>query len=152
MFINKYEVFRVHEGQEMAYCCFGTGPRINSRLPEALGGLNRGTWRISTLAELSATLPSLTPPKWCRAWCFISVLANLASLIDSEICQFQNFKALFMAEVLWSCHDIDLAQPTQYSVQPNRVSKNPPPKPWPLPDFEPLHISYIFLSTAILMH
>ena len=61
MFIDRYEAFGVHEEQEMAYCCFGTGPRINSRLPGALGGLDCGTWRISTLAELSATLPSLGP-------------------------------------------------------------------------------------------
>src|ERR1700733_3599216 len=102
MFINRYNAFRVHEEQEMVYCCFGTGLRINSRLPGALGELDCGTLRISTLAELSATLSeSRSPPKssWCRAWCFISVLANLAYLINSVL-RFQN---TFMAkEVPWS--------------------------------------------------
>ena len=37
-------------------------------------------------------------------------------------------------------NNIDLVQPTQYNVQPNRVAKNPPPEPWPLPDFVPLAI------------
>ena len=37
-------------------------------------------------------------------------------------------------------NDIDLVQPTQYNVQPNRIAKEPPPEPWPLPDFEPFHI------------
>ena len=37
-------------------------------------------------------------------------------------------------------NDIDLVQPTQYNVRPNRVAKKPPPEPWELPDFEPLHI------------
>ena len=37
-------------------------------------------------------------------------------------------------------NDIDLVQPTQYNVQPNRVAKKPPPEPWELPNFEPLHI------------
>jgi hypothetical protein len=41
---------------------------------------------------------------------------------------------------------------TQYNVQPNRVSKKPPPGSWLLPDFKPLDISCIFLGTAILMH
>src|ERR1700733_5097779 len=37
-------------------------------------------------------------------------------------------------------NDIDLVQPTQYKVPPNRVAKKPLPEPWELPDFEPLHI------------
>ena len=37
-------------------------------------------------------------------------------------------------------NDIDLVQPTQYKVPLNRVAKKPPPEPWELPDFEPLHI------------
>jgi len=37
-------------------------------------------------------------------------------------------------------NDIDLVQPTQYNVRPNRIAKEPPPEPWPLPDFEPFHI------------
>ena len=32
-------------------------------------------------------------------------------------------------------NDIDLVQPTLYNVQLNRVTKNPPPESWPLPDF-----------------
>ena len=32
-------------------------------------------------------------------------------------------------------NDIDIIQPTQYNVQPNRVAKNLPPEPWPLLDF-----------------
>ena len=36
--------------------------------------------------------------------------------------------------------DIDFVQPTQYKVPPNRVAKKPPPEPWELPDFKPLHI------------
>ena len=38
-------------------------------------------------------------------------------------------------------NDIDLIQPTQYKVPLNRVAKKPPPKPWELLDFEPLHIN-----------
>jgi Transposase IS4 len=38
-------------------------------------------------------------------------------------------------------NDIDFVQPTQYNVQPNQVAKKPPPEPWELPDFEPLHIN-----------
>ena len=49
-------------------------------------------------------------------------------------------------------NDTDPVPPTQYNVQPNRVSKKPPPEPWSLPDFEPLHISCIFLRTATVMH
>jgi hypothetical protein len=37
-------------------------------------------------------------------------------------------------------NDLDLVQPTQYIVPPNWTAKKPPPKPWPLPKFEPLHI------------
>ena len=36
--------------------------------------------------------------------------------------------------------DADLVQKTQYNVPPNKTAKTPPPKPWPLPHFEPLHI------------
>ena len=36
--------------------------------------------------------------------------------------------------------DADLVQKTQYKVPPNKTAKKPPPKPWPLPEFEPLHI------------
>jgi hypothetical protein len=36
--------------------------------------------------------------------------------------------------------DADLVQKTQYKVPPNKTAKKPPPKPWPLPKFEPLHI------------
>ena len=38
-------------------------------------------------------------------------------------------------------NDIDLVQPTQYKVPPNRVAKKPPPEPWELPDFKPLYIN-----------
>ena len=31
--------------------------------------------------------------------------------------------------------------PTQYSIPPTRKAKGPPPQPWPLPSFEPLHIT-----------
>ena len=37
-------------------------------------------------------------------------------------------------------NDIDLVEPTQYNIPPNRTAKKPPPKPWPLPDFQPLQI------------
>ena len=36
--------------------------------------------------------------------------------------------------------DIDLVQPTQYKVLPTWVAKKPPPEPWELPNFKPLHI------------
>ena len=36
--------------------------------------------------------------------------------------------------------DADLVQKTQYNVPPNKTAKIPPPKPWPLPNFEPLLI------------
>ena len=36
--------------------------------------------------------------------------------------------------------DADLVQKTQYNVPPNKTAKTPPPKPWPLPHFEPLYI------------
>ena len=39
--------------------------------------------------------------------------------------------------------DIDLVRPTQYRVNPNRKVKEPPPQPWPLPAFNPLHILLI---------
>ena len=35
-------------------------------------------------------------------------------------------------------NDIDLVQPTKYTVSKNRVAKKPPPEPAPLPPFEPL--------------
>ncbi len=38
MFMNRYEAFRVHEEQEMVYCCFGTAPRINGRFTRATEG------------------------------------------------------------------------------------------------------------------
>ena len=37
--------------------------------------------------------------------------------------------------------DTDLVQKTQYNVPPNKTAKTPPPKPWPLPHFKPLHIN-----------
>ena len=37
--------------------------------------------------------------------------------------------------------DADLVQKTQYNVPPNKMAKTPPPKPWPLPEFEPLYIN-----------
>ena len=37
-------------------------------------------------------------------------------------------------------NDIYFVLPTQYNVQPNRIAKEPPPEPWPLPDFTPLNI------------
>jgi hypothetical protein len=36
--------------------------------------------------------------------------------------------------------DADLVPKTQYNVPPNKTAKKPPPKPWPLPKFKPLHI------------
>ena len=36
--------------------------------------------------------------------------------------------------------DADLVQKTQYNVPLNKTAKTPPPKPWPLPNFEPLLI------------
>ena len=36
--------------------------------------------------------------------------------------------------------DADLVQKTQYNVPLNKTAKTPPPKPWPLPHFEPLYI------------
>ena len=35
----------------------------------------------------------------------------------------------------------NLIQKTQYKVPPNKTAKTPPPEPWPLPEFEPLHIT-----------
>ena len=37
--------------------------------------------------------------------------------------------------------DADLVKPTQYNIRPDRKAKDPPPKPWPLPEFKPLHIN-----------
>lgn len=38
-------------------------------------------------------------------------------------------------------NDLDLVEPTQYNVEPNRIAKNhPPPKVLPLPDFNLFHI------------
>jgi len=37
-------------------------------------------------------------------------------------------------------NDLDLVQPIQYIVLPNRTIKKPPLKPWPLPEFKPLTI------------
>jgi len=37
--------------------------------------------------------------------------------------------------------DADLVKKDQYNVPPTRIAKIPPPKPWPLPKFEPLHIN-----------
>ena len=34
--------------------------------------------------------------------------------------------------------DADLVQKTQYKVPLNKTAKTPPPKPWPLPEFEPI--------------
>ena len=39
--------------------------------------------------------------------------------------------------------DIDLIEPTQYRADPNRKVKEPPPQPWPLPAFSPLHVLLI---------
>ena len=38
-------------------------------------------------------------------------------------------------------NDLDLVKPTQYNVQPNYIAKTRPPKPWPLPDFNPFYIN-----------
>ena len=38
-------------------------------------------------------------------------------------------------------NDIDLVEPTQFRVLPNRKAKEPPPEPWPLPAFNPFHIN-----------
>ena len=38
-------------------------------------------------------------------------------------------------------NDIDLVQPTQYNAQQNQPAKNPPPEPWPLPDFTPFQVA-----------
>ena len=38
-------------------------------------------------------------------------------------------------------NDIDFVEPTQYNIQPNYIAKEPPPKPWPLPNFNSLHIN-----------
>jgi len=35
-------------------------------------------------------------------------------------------------------NDVDLVEPNKYIVPKNKKAKNPPPKPWPLPEFEPL--------------
>ena len=37
--------------------------------------------------------------------------------------------------------DADPVQKTQYKVPPNMTAKKPPPEPWLLPEFEPLHIN-----------
>ena len=46
---------------------------------------------------------------------------------------------------------IDLVQPTQYNVQPNRCAKKPPPKPWPLPDFTPMTIRFGWSNWLVLI-
>lgn len=106
--INRYEAFRVHEEQEMAYCCFGTGPRINS----SFGWI--GSWNLAyfnTGGAFGYTPESRTQPKWCRAWCFISVLANLAYLInwleDMSVLGFQNpsWRRRFRGVVLHRQHN-----------------------------------------------
>lgn len=33
----------------------------------------------------------------------------------------------------------NLVEPTQYNIQPNRITRKPPLKPWPLPDFNPFY-------------
>ena len=37
--------------------------------------------------------------------------------------------------------DANFIQKTQYKVPPNKTTKTPPPKPQPLPEFKPLHIT-----------
>ena len=37
--------------------------------------------------------------------------------------------------------DVNLVQKTQYNVPPNKTAKIASPKPWRLPEFEPLHIN-----------
>ena len=37
--------------------------------------------------------------------------------------------------------DANIVQKTQYKVPLNKTAKTPPPKPWPLPKFEPLYIT-----------
>ena len=37
--------------------------------------------------------------------------------------------------------DVDLGQKTRYNVPLNKTAKIAPPKPWPLPKFEPLYIN-----------
>ena len=50
-------------------------------------------------------------------------------------------------------NDIGFVPLTQYPVPPTRKAKGRPPKPWPLPAFEPLQIEditdLIFLSTHL---
>ena len=38
-------------------------------------------------------------------------------------------------------NDIDFVEPPKYDVLPSWKAKRRPPEPWPLPDFEPLHIN-----------
>jgi hypothetical protein len=38
-------------------------------------------------------------------------------------------------------NDIDLVLPDQYIIPPTRKAKEPAPKPWKLPTFEPLQIN-----------
>jgi len=56
--------------------------------------------------------------------------------------RFDQYKLLTMPSSCTS-NDIDLVQPTQCIVQPNRVLKRPPPESWLLPDFEPPYQLYI---------
>ena len=45
-------------------------------------------------------------------------------------------------------NNADLVQPDQYIVPKNKRAKIPPPKPWLLPDFNPLPISLLFTNGA----
>ena len=45
-------------------------------------------------------------------------------------------------------NDIDLVQPTKYPISKDQIAKKPPPKPEPLPPFEPLPI-YSTIQTSM---
>jgi len=44
--------------------------------------------------------------------------------------------------------DIDLVQPTQYNIWPNKKGKKLCPKPWPLPKFERMSARNLILSDS----
>ena len=47
-----------------------------------------------------------------------------------------------------SSNNAGLVQPDQYIIPKNKKAKIPPPKPWPLPNFNPLPIDFPYTNGA----
>jgi hypothetical protein len=47
-----------------------------------------------------------------------------------------------------SSNDADLVQPDQYIIPKNKKAKIPLPKPWPLPEFNPLPIDLPYTNSV----